>query len=478
MPGPIGGRQVLPADDARSITRTARTPCYTHDVRVPALLAVSVLLACKSVSTEVSIGLEFPLDDVALAGTNNVTASLSPDGFVESFAVDGPQFELEVELPPDNTARTLSLFLAQNDLLLGYGRTPEFSYAGAADAGVVVFLGFPGTVATLDRAFDLPDASTVAAPSALRGAIALGSNGSTVFVDAYTYELVSLEPLSEDVPAAEDGAFVGDASGSVTRIAHDESLLAHRYVFGADRWDTVRWDEAPARPGAATWYDTEQQLVYIVGGGEQLDVVAIDVDPDDADLPVLSIVDMPALDGPRAEAAALATGGSVGDTEGPELLLVGGDDPQLPLVYDVTAAQGWGEPQAWPGIACVSLDERRVLCGGGLRDEAPSSDGVLIERGTEQPWTVTVIADLLTTAMADVAWLTDERAVYAQGAERILRVDRFDLSVTEPAGSPARGAGGSRVEMPTGVTLLAGGRDQAGAAVGVWQVFSPDVSAE
>ncbi|MBV1858934.1 MAG: hypothetical protein KUG77_11025, partial [Nannocystaceae bacterium] len=74
-----------------------------------------------------------------------------------------------------------------------------------------------------------------------------------------------------------------------------------------------------------------------------------------------------------------------------------------------------------------------------------------------------------------VLWLEDSDAVYAQGEGQLLRFDRVTLEREEPSGSPQRAVGGGAATLPTGITIIAGGEDQAGAATEVWQLFSPEL---
>ncbi|MEM6291381.1 MAG: hypothetical protein AAGA54_08960 [Myxococcota bacterium] len=436
------------------------------------LLALVIApLGCGDITSEVAIGFERPRDDGPLSGTNNVTITLSPDGFTDQSAVDGPDASLEVQLPPDDVSRTLEVFFARNETLLAYGRTPPFTFAGAAGAGVIVFLGYPGTLATLDRDFDLPDASTVIAPSPGRGAVALGSDGSAAFFDGYTFDFVTLAPYPDVPPAADDGIMVGDASGSVTRLSIVEQTAVARYVYGTDSWVTDTLDDAPPRPGAGLWYDDLDARIYVAGGGTQTDVLRVDVLPESGSLPVFTVESL-TLDGPRVGAALHGI-----DTEGAQaLMVVGGDDPALPLVLDLGTGTGYGERDgAWTGLRCVDLAEQETLCGGGTRDAAPTADAVRIDRRAT-PWDVQVEVDLLTLPMRDVLWLEDTAAVYAQGEGRLVRLDRATLEGSEPAGAPVRAVGGGLATMPTGVTIVAGGEDAEGAATRVWQVFSPDLT--
>jgi len=430
-------------------------------------------LACGDITSEVAIAFERPRDDAPLSEVDNITVSLTPDGFSEQFAVDGPDSGLEFELPPDDVARSLSVFFARGETLLAYGSTPPFTFGGAAGAGVVVFLGYPGTLATLDRDFDLPDASTVLAPSPGRGLVALGSDGSAVFLDAYTFGLVSIAPFPGTPPAATDGVFVGDGTGSVTRIAFEETVSATRYVYGSDAWEQVSREDMDPRPGAGVWHEPQTAGVFVAGGGEQTSLVRVQVATDDNPTPTFETLEL-ALDGPRRGGALVGRDGQGASS----LVAFGGDDASLPLAYAVESGEGSDlGGLAWTGASCVTLDDARTLCAGGSIDEETTPDAALLETSTS-PLTVSRLEDLLPVPMRDVLWLEDDGAVYAQGEARLVRIDRSTLEATEPLGSPRRATGGGAAELPTGVVVLAGGEDADGAATDVWQVFSPALASE
>ncbi len=427
-------------------------------------------LACGDITSEVAISFERPRDDAALSGVDNLTVSLTPDGFTEQFAVDASDASVAFELPPDDVSRSLSVFFSRGEDLVAYGRTPPFTFAGAAGAGVAVFLGYPGTLATLDREFALPDASTLIASSAGRGAIALGSDGSAVFLDAYTYGLVPIAAFPEPTPAAQDGVFVGDASGSVTRISYAERVAATRYVYGTDAWTHVSLEDTPPRPQAAAWFDPEAEHVYIAGGGEQTSVLRVEVASTDSGVPTITELNLE-LDGPRRAGTLFGRAGAGEDG----LVAFGGDDPTLPLVRVVGSGQST-EPQglAWTDARCVALDETRTLCAGGSIDAETTAQGVIVDTADAEP-TVSRLPELLPIPMREVLWLVDTGAVYAQGEGRLVRFDRETLERAEPPQNPLRAIGGGAANLPTGVTIIAGGADTDGAATDAWQLFSPEL---
>lgn len=435
------------------------------------LLAIAPL-GCGDITSEVAITFERPRDDGPLSSVDNVTVSFTPDGFTEQFAIDNADSSFEFELPPDDVSRSLSVFFARGEELVAYGTTPPFTFAGAAGAGVVVFLGYPGTLATLDRDFDLPDASTVIAPSPARGVVALASDGTAVFLDAYTYGLIPIAPYPDSVPAASDGVFVGDETGSVTRVHFEETVGAVRYVYGTDSWSTVSSEDMPARPGAAAWYEASTARVFVAGGGEQTSLMQVEVTTEDTTLPTFTELDA-RVDGPRIGGALLGRDGGGVDS----LIAFGGEDPSLPLAYAVaTAEASAASGLAWTGARCITLDDARSLCAGGSVDDETTADGALVD--TSAGLEVTRLSDLLPVPMRDVVWLEDDDAVYAQGEARLVRLDRASLEVSEPLGSPERATGGGAASLPTGVTLIAGGEAADGSATDVWQLFSPALPAD
>lgn len=435
------------------------------------LLAIAPL-GCGDITSEVTIAFERPRDDGPLSSVDNVTIAFTPDGFTEQFAIDNADSAFEFELPPDDVSRSVSVFFARGQELVAYGTTPPFTFAGAAGAGVVVFLGYPGTLATLDRDFDLPDASTVIASSPGRGAVALASDGTAVFLDAYTFGLIPIAPYPDTVPAASDGVFVGDETGSVTRVHFEDTVGAVRYVYGADAWSEVSPEDMPARPGAAAWYEPSAARVFVAGGGEQTSVLQVEVTTEDAAQPTFTALDL-RLDGPRVGGALIGRDGGGVDS----LVAFGGDDPSMPLAYAVaTSEASTSRGIAWTDARCITLDDARSLCAGGSIDGDTTADGALVD--TSAAVEVTRLSDLLPAPMREVLWLEDDAAVYAQGEARLARIDRVTLEVSEPLGSPKRAAGGGAASLPTGVTLIAGGEAADGSATDVWQLFSPALPAD
>lgn len=444
-----------------------------------ALLAVMglVVAGCPSVESEIEIGLLFPDDGDTLQTADNVSVSLTPGGFTETFSSDGADFSLEVELEPDDTPRELAVFWARGETLLAWGRTPPFTYGGADGSGIKIFAAFPAELTTLPLAFALTEDDVLAGWSPLRGLVAMTSDGSTVFLDAYSLDLEPATPLDTDreLPSAEDGTMVGDRFGGVNRLAWNEGLTGFRFDIPLNAWSELPLQgavQAGARPGASWVHDREDEnRFYILGGGARTDVIELELGSDD---PPLRIHPTWALDAPRAGASAMLVRY---DDRDPSPLLFGGD-PSLPRVYHLARREAVGPDGAWTGARCVQVDppERdpiRILCAGGLRDEMATADALVIAVARAATPTVEELVDFLPVPMPDPRWLEDDAAVYAQGEGRLVRVDRESLAVQEDVAPALRASGGVVVPFDRGLTLLVGGLDVQGAPLDRWQVFSP-----
>jgi hypothetical protein len=442
--------------------------------RIAALL-VFVPLGCSPTPINVEIGLLFPEDDQRLAATDNVSVTLTPDGFSDTFATDGPDFSLEVELEPDDTERELAVFMARGESLIAYGRTPPFAFRVASGVGVQVLLAYPESLATLPLSFDLPDASTLAAPAVGRGMVALGGDGTTAFLDRFTFDLEFAAAL-DDPPAGDDGTMVGDSAGNVVRVAWNERLSAHRFDVALDQWRLLGTGEG-TRAGAVSMRLGDDALL-LLGGEGRTDALQVSWSAEeDGEATFEAGPAWALLDAPRPGARALA----LPFPDGPRPLLVGGDDPALPRVLPAWGgAAAVGPAEAWTGLQCVQLDTagadataHLVLCAGGIRADEPTADALFVSVDAAGAAEVTELPTLLPAPMADVLWLADDAAVYAQGDGRWVRIDRSDLVVTEPPAASARARGGCTVPLDTGITLIVGGIDQAGAPTSTWQVFAP-----
>jgi hypothetical protein len=173
------------------------------------------------------------------------------------------------------------------------------------------------------------------------------------------------------------------------------------------------------------------------------------------------------LDAPRAGAVAIELDGHP--------IVVGGDDPELPVAWMANGEQASGPTTAWTALACATLsdDPPQALCVGGQRDGTPTADALRLElQGGSLH--VEELPGLLPLPLPAPLLFSDDAAVHAQGEGRWLRIERADLVATELASAAPRAAGGSTAPL-LGTTLLVGGVDLDGEALDRWYVFAPTV---
>jgi uncharacterized protein len=439
---------------------------------------LALLGGCQPITTEIDLRVVLPADSNDLEATNNVTIVISPDGVTQTIGTVGVEFVFSAELEPDDSVRRLSVYLARNEDLLAWGRTPGFTF-DAARGGAAVFVARPERLSTFPLGFAPDDPDLRAAYAHGRGLVAVGGDGSTTFVDALTLDVLRAATLVRP-PAPEDGALVGDALGGVQRVAWNEGIVSHRFDPGTNTWIERSLGGAGAvgsREGAAHLVDTPGEQLFLYGGGNRTDVVAVSLLPTGGGTAVQRVEGI-ALDDPRRGATAMPI---VRDDGLETVLLFGSDDPTRPIVYLVEHGEALGPEAAWLGGRCLQLDHGgagatlRVLCAGGLRDGAPTADGLLVTMpsvGTDDSPTTQLLPDLLGAPMPDPRWIGTDDAAYAQGAGRLLRIERTDLEVSQEQ-EAARGSGGSTVRLPGGATFLVGGVDADEAPVSTWQVFMP-----
>ena len=215
----------------------------------------------------------------------------------------------------------------------------------ASGIGVQVLLAYPESLATLPFSFDLPDAGTLAAAAMGRGMVALGGDGTTAFLDRFTFDLEFAAALS-DPPAADDGTLVSDSAGNVVRVAWNERLVAHRFDVVEDAWLELGNAEG-ARPGA-TFIPFGDDAVLLLGGNDRTDALVIQWSPEEDGAATFDTGPAwAALDAPRIGAAALG----LPFPDGPRPLVVGGDDPSVPRVL-----------AAWGGAAAVGPPKHGRAC--------------------------------------------------------------------------------------------------------------------
>jgi uncharacterized protein (TIGR00251 family) len=447
-------------------------------------LAALWLAACEPNTSELGVKILLPEDSSDLEATDNVSLVLAPDGFVETFATDGLDFSIEIEVEPDDVPRDLSVYLAHGEDLLAWGRTPPFFLVGGGDP-FAVFVGRPGTISTYPLIVDTPDPEVLAAAARGRGMIVLNADGATFFLDEYTFELQSAEPLSP-VPDPADGALVSDALGGVVRVTWNDPPQAWRFDPGLDEWiDLALVNEGVGgREGAAHLVDAPLEHLLLFGGGDATDVVAVDLVPGEDGVLEAAAIEDTVLDGPRPGATATWSTRQETD-EGETVVLFGADDSALPTIFLTDPQIALGPEGPWTGGRCVQVDDQagaadpiRMLCAGGIRGDAPTADALLLRLppvGSDDPPTSELLSDFLLVPMADALWLVDEEAVYAQGAGRLLRADRSDLAITEATAAVQRATEGQAVTLTTDATVLLGGVDVDDRAVDRWQVFMPAV---
>lgn len=419
-------------------------------------------IACQPITTEVPIQLMLPLDTDPLERADNVSVVLEPDGFSETLTADGLDFGLSFEVPPDDTLRTLSVYLAEGDALLAWGRTPPFRYRGAT-SGLGLLLTPAGALSPLDIEFSQPDAAARIAPVADVGALVLASDGSTLFLDAYRIQLKSAARL-DDPPDARDGCLVGAADGGVVRVAWAEGVAAWRFDVVVDAWQPLPLEgDLRPRPGAIAWTDEAGRTLWLAGG-DDASVVSLALEGDQP-RPLAPADDL-VLDAPRPGGVALVL------AERP--LVVGGSDPDLPLAWRPELGVGAELDGDWidPACAVLSTDPPQALCVGGQRDEAPSAD-VLRLTLTEGGLELELLAEHLPQPMADPRLFSDDAALFAQGDGHWMRLDRADLRVTELPSESPRATGGSLAPLPSGATVLVGGTDIDGAPLDRWYAYAP-----
>lgn len=442
---------------------------------LPLALALSFVSAgCKPLTTSVAVGVLLPGDRTDLERTNNVSLTLEPDGFLDTVTTDGLDFALSFELPPDEEERAIGLFLAEDDRLLAWGRTPEVTLR-SAQAGLSVLVARPGGLSAFPEEFDAPDPEALAAPVADVGVLVLAADGGAVFMDTFAYEIVVASSLP-GAPMPDDGVLVSDPAMGVQRVAWAEGLAAWRYDPTEDDWSERALGEHGVEPRPDATSIALEDEVLVIGGGDALDVVAIALDPE-ATSPVRR-VDGAMLDVPRPGASALRVPSDIG----PVTLVFGAGTNEAGAP---TAALWWIEGQravgpevAWTGGRCVALDDAapRILCGGGVRDGTPTADAVVVAFSPDGEVQFTEHVGVLGMPMADPIWFRDDVAVYAQGGGRLVALARGDLAATEREAASARDTGGRVARLPTGHELVVGGRAADGTPLSAWHVFAPEPS--
>lgn len=443
------------------------------------LLGSLAATGCES-TTELGIGVVLPAERGELERADNASVVLQPGGETVSFAVAGLDFSLEVERQPDGAARRLELYLAEGDELLAWGSTAPFVLDGTA-VDLALFLGRPGQLSTWPAEVADPDPGLLAARAFGRGMVLLESDGDTSLLNEFTLEL---EPGAEldDPPDPADGGFFPASDGTLVRLTWALGpAAAWRYDPGEDRWDPLEVDAADTigpRPGAAWLLEPDGTRIYLLGGGEALDAVAIELVADADDRLGAAPVDDLALDGPRRGATALWLP-SVDDPIA-DALLVGGDDPALPLAFSTSESASFGPARAWTDPACAirlePTDDQAAtaLCVGGMLDGAATAAALHASFGSEPA--VELVESFLPVAMPDPTVLRDDFALYALGEGRWIPIERDDATVVNSDFNALRARGGHSVLLSSGATFVVGGVGIDEAALDRWQVFMPAIT--
>ena len=421
---------------------------------------------------------------------------LLPQGLDVNYEVDGLDFEVSLELEPDDTTSTLGLYLADGPDLLAWGRSAPFVLSNPT-ADFAVYLSPPGALSTFPGAIGDPDPEMFASPAIGRGMLLLDGDGQTGLFNVFTLDTEIGATLKDPagLPDPADGALVPDSRGNVWRVAWAEQLRAHRYAPGDDAWSapTLTGAAAGARPGAAHLQDASLERVLLFGGGEQRSVLELGLVPDDDGAQVVTVLPGE-LDSPRRGATAAYLVRSDGDA-GEGVVLVGGDDPKAALVFhlgeDFASGGGKavGELGAWTGTRCMQVDrgeaaERndyvRMLCVGGVQGGEATTDAIVLNfppAAADSTPSVQILPGFLPEPAADPRLFADDAAIYAQSGALWLRIDRAELAVEALTGPSPRVRGGHSVLLATGATFLVGGWAADEQPVDHWHVFAPSLSA-
>ncbi len=452
--------------------------------------------ACSPSEIQVPLRVLFPADRTDLARTDNVAVQVTPDGPSVSQAVSGLDFAVSLDLDADAPPQDVSVYLAEGETLLAWGRTVRLALASATTLSV--FVGPPGRLATFPNAPAPASPRTLAARARGQGLVLLDPDGVTWFLSEVDHTPLPGARLSDPGEETADATLVGDALGGVVLARWDEDPTLRRFDPVDDAWidlPAAGLELLAGRAGAAHLAGDLGQTLYVFGGGARTDAVAIPLVPDERDLTIEPLVDV-ALDGPRAGARALWL--RPDDTPPDEALLFGTEAPNLPVLRLARAGEVGGPSGPWTGGSCVQLDRvgaevgappdpLRILCAGGERSGAPTADALLVRvPAGGGALTVEDLPGWLPAAMPRPLWLADEGAVYAHGGGLLAAVSRSLGADGDPGPTPppqnvqddlARAAGGVSVTLATGATFVLAGETATGEAVPSWHVFTPDLSA-
>jgi hypothetical protein len=432
---------------------------------LPTGAALASLVACSE--SELAVRVVLPEDTTDLEAADNASLVLDPGGTVLTEAIDGLDFSLAVALEPDTKLRTLALYLAEETTLLAWGRTPRFVTAGPA-VGLSLFAGRPGRLSTFPRIVENPDPDALAGALLGRGMLVLESDGDAFVLNEYVLDVEAVAPL-DDPPDAADAHLVPLPDGSIVRLDLGPSPSAHRFDPEADTWAELSFEGTGLgeRTGAAvvSVMDDTAARALVLGGSTGTGVAAIDLDANRVRVDPASLPD---LDVPRPGAHAIPIGGD--DDALADVLVFGAVGTDDPAAWHLGPERGLGPAGPWIGGRCTPIDDARLICAGGRRDDVPTADALEVRPGAGE---ATLHVDALTVPIGDPAWLGDGSAVYAQGAGALVRVERESLAAAMVEGTFPRAAGGHFVTLGTGATFATGGVDGDGDPLARWQVFIP-----
>jgi uncharacterized protein (TIGR00251 family) len=438
--------------------------------------AVASSSACEN-ARELPITVILPADTSELERADNASVVMRPSGDTFTFAVDGLDFSLELEGEPSSEVQQLEL--ADGDELLAWGSTAPFATAGP-DIGLALFLGRPGLLTSWPEVLDSPDPDLLASEALARGMLIVQSDGDTYLLNHYTLELEAGATLpAADELAPDDGGLFTASDGAVIRLAYEQQpATAWRYDPAADSWTELEVDGADSigqRAGAATLIDPDHTRVYVLGGGQATDAIAIDLLADEGTLAAAPVQDLE-LDSPRVGATAIWIPSA--DNPTADALIIGGEQAG-PLALQTGTGALLGPEVAWRDLACAietqTSNAVTVLCVGGSLDQQPTADAARFTISPEAPTEFVLSESFLPAALADPKLFADSVALYAQGEGRWFRIDRETLIVDEPDSATPRARGGHLVKLANGGTFVVGGVDQDGVALDRWQVFTPAV---
>ncbi|MFV8755385.1 DUF167 family protein [Nannocystaceae bacterium ST9] len=435
--------------------------------------------ACESTS-ELGVAVVLPEEKDEYERADNASVVLQPGNETVSFAVDGLDFSLEVEREPDSTPRRLALYLAEDDELLAWGSTAEFTLDGPP-ADLALFLGRPGRLSTWPNEVAEPDVDLLACRAEGRGMLLLESDGDTALLNEFTLGVEDGAELDAPPPAGDGGLFPA-SDGTIVRLTWElGAAAAWRYAPGEDEWTELEVDAAAMigpRPDAAWLLDPDLSRVYLLGGGERTDAVAIELIADGDGRLGAAPVDDFTLDAPRPGATALWLASE--DDPSADALVVGGSDPSLPVAWLASSGVSFGPAHAWTDPACAlrlaasESQDLTLLCLGGSLDGQASASAMHVV--IADPPTVDVVESFLPVAMPDPMLLADDVALYALGEGRWLPIDRDAATLVNLEFDALIARGGHSVLLSSGATFVVGGVGTDDAALDRWQVFMPAVA--